>query len=92
MVKLNSKGANWVKNLPRYATILNKGAREELGWKSPFETQYGRKSNPILNEQTESLRNNETQVTKTMLPNKKDIAKHWQHVLHLRKMAKISGQ
>ena len=27
-----------------------------------------------------------------MLPNKKDIARHWQHVLHLRKQAKISGQ
>ena len=92
MVKLNSKGVNWVKNLPRYATILNEGAREELGWKSPFEIYYGRKSNAILNEQTESPSNNETQVTKTMLPNKKDIAKHWQHVLHLRKQAKISGQ
>ena len=32
------------------------------------------------------------QVTKTMLPNKKDIAKHWQHVLHVRKQANISGQ
>ena len=74
MVKLNSKGVNWVKNLPRYATILNEGAREELGWKSPFEIYYGRKSNAILNEQTESPSNNETQVTKTMLPNKKDIA------------------
>ena len=92
MVKLNSKGVNWVKSLPRYATILNEGAREELGWKSPFEIYYGRKSNAILNEQTESLTNNETQVTKTMLPSKKDIAKHWQHVLHLRKQAKISGQ
>ena len=27
-----------------------------------------------------------------MLPNKKDIAKHWQHVLHVRKQANISGQ
>ena len=44
MVKLNSKGVNWVKNLPRYATILNEGGREELGWKSPFEIYYGRKS------------------------------------------------
>ena len=73
-------------------TILNEGAREELGWKSPFEIYYGRKSNAILNEQTESLSNNETQVSKTMLPNKKEITKHWQHVLHLKKQAKISGQ
>ena len=27
-----------------------------------------------------------------MLPSKKDIAKHWQHVLHPRKQAKIRGQ
>ena len=45
-----------------------------------------------LNEQAESLSNNEMQVTETNLPNKKDIAKHWQHVLHLRKQAKISGE
>ena len=92
MVKLNSKGVNWVKNLPSYATILNEGAREELGWKSRFEIYYGKKSNAILNEQTESLSNDEMQVTKTMLPNKKDVAKHWQHVLHLRKQAKIIGR
>ena len=92
MVKMNSKGVNWVKNLPRYATILNEDAREELGWKSPFEIYYGRKLNAILNEQTQSLSNNETQVTKTRLPNKKDIAKHWQDIVHLRKQAKISGQ
>ena len=92
MVKLNSKGVNWIKNLPCSAAILNEGAREELGWKSLFEIYYGRKSNAILNGQTESLSNNEMHVTKTMLPNKKDIAKHWQHLLHLRKQAKISGQ
>ena len=39
MVKLNSKGVNWVKNLPRYATIVNEGAKKELGWKSQFEMQ-----------------------------------------------------
>ena len=38
------------------------------------------------------MSNNETPVSKTMLPNKKDIIKHWQHVLHLKKQAKISGK
>ena len=73
-------------------TNLNECTKEELGWKSPFETYDGRKSNVILNEQTESLSNNERQVTKTMLPNEKDIAKHWQNVLHLKKQETISGQ
>ena len=65
MVKLNSKGVNWVKNLLPYATNLNKGEREQLGWKSPFEICYGRKSGNSLNEQTKKLINNETQVIKT---------------------------
>ena len=64
MVKLNSKIVNWVKKLPRYATILNDGAREGLGWKNPFKIYYGRKSNAIFSEHTESLSHNETQVTK----------------------------
>ena len=38
------------------------------------------------------MSSNETQVTKTRLPNKKDIAKHWQHIVQLRKQAKISEQ
>ena len=48
MVKLNSKIVNWVKKLPRYATVLNEGAREGLGWKNPFKIYYGRKSNAIF--------------------------------------------
>ena len=52
MVELNSKGVNWVKNLPRYAATLSEGAREELGWKCLFKIYYGRKANAILNEQT----------------------------------------
>ena len=53
---------------------------------------YGSKLDAVLNEQTESFSNNETQVTKTKSPNKKDIAKHWQRVLHLRKQAKVSEE
>ena len=71
MVKLNSKGVNWIKSLPPYGTILNEGAREKLGWKSPFKIHYGRKSNAILNKQIESLSNNKTRVAKTSYPKKK---------------------
>ena len=52
--------------------------REELGWKSPFEIYFGRKSNAILNEQSDSLSNNETKVTKTRLSNENDITGHRQ--------------
>ena len=54
MVKLNSKGVNWVKNLPSYAAILDEVEMEGLGWKSPFKIYYNRKS--ISNEQAESFK------------------------------------
>ena len=48
MVKLKNKGVNWVKNVPDYMRVLNELAREELGWQSPFEVYYGRKSNFVV--------------------------------------------
>ena len=48
MVKLKNKGVNWVENLPNYMRVLNESAREELGWQSPFEVYYGRKSNFVV--------------------------------------------
>ena len=48
MVKLKNKGVNWVENLPNYMRVLNELAREELGWQSPFEVYYGRKSNFVV--------------------------------------------
>lgn len=47
MVKLSTKGVNWVENLNNYMRVLNEQAREELGWKSPFEIYYGRGSNYV---------------------------------------------
>ena len=48
MVKLKNKGVNWVKNVANYMRVLNELAREELGWQSPFEVYYGRKSNFVV--------------------------------------------
>ena len=47
MILMGRRGVNWAKGLPNYARILNEDAREELGWKSPFEIYYGRKSNVL---------------------------------------------
>lgn len=47
-------GVNWVKNLPEYMKCLNNEKREALGWKSPFEVYFGRKSNEVLMESFES--------------------------------------
>ena len=48
MVKLKNKGVNWVENLPNYMRVLNEFAREEVGWQSPFEVYYERKSNFVV--------------------------------------------
>ena len=48
MVKLKNKGVNWVKNVANYMRVLNELAREELGWQSPFEVYYGRKSHLVV--------------------------------------------
>ena len=44
---MGRRGVDWAKSLPNYAWILNKDAREELGWKSSFEIYYGRKLNVL---------------------------------------------
>ena len=49
MVNLSGKGVNWVQNINNYRRVLNEQAREELGWKSPFEIYYGRGSNFVRN-------------------------------------------
>ena len=48
MVKLKNKGFNWVEKLLNYIRVLNQLAREQLGWESPFEVYYGRKSNFVV--------------------------------------------
>ena len=50
MVKLKNKGVNWVEKLLNYIRVLNQLAREQLGWESPFEVYYGRKSNFVVKD------------------------------------------
>ena len=47
MIHMGRREVNWAKSLPNYARILNENAKEELGWKSPFEICYGRKLNVL---------------------------------------------
>lgn len=39
---------NWAAKLPDYNRVLNEESKEELGWRSPFEIYYGRKSNVLV--------------------------------------------
>jgi len=51
---MKGKGINWEKNLPSYCRILNEEKKEELGWLSPFEAYYGRKSNTVTKASLEN--------------------------------------
>ena len=50
LIQQEKKSVNWVKSLPDYMKCLNNEKKEELGWKSPFEICYGRKSNELLHD------------------------------------------
>ncbi len=54
VLSMKKRGINWVKQLPIYAATINEDAKEELGWKTPFEIYYGRQSNRVKNPLTES--------------------------------------
>ena len=47
-INLGMKGINWASNHTSYSHILNEESKEELGWKSPFEVYFGRKSNILV--------------------------------------------
>lgn len=47
-IKLGKKWVNWVANVGAYNRILNDESKLELGWKSPFEIDFGRKSNTLI--------------------------------------------
>ena len=54
LLAMKGKGINWAKNLPRYCRVLNEEKKEELGWLSPFEVYYGRKSNVLTKASLEN--------------------------------------
>ena len=41
--RIRNTGINWVKQLPRYAALLNEYHKIELGNGTPFEVCYGRR-------------------------------------------------
>ena len=45
LTRITSTGVNWVKQLPRYAALLNEDHNIELGKRTPFEVYYGRRKN-----------------------------------------------
>ena len=45
LTRIGNTGVNWVKQLPRYAALLNDDHKIELGKRTPFEVYYGRRKN-----------------------------------------------
>jgi transposase InsO family protein len=48
LLTMTTKGVNWAKELPTYASSMNDDAKEELNWKTPFEIYYGRRNNRLV--------------------------------------------
>ena len=64
MIMKKKHGVNWAKEIPTYMKRLNNDKPEELGWKSPFDIYYGRKSNELLNA---DIRIEDESVSKAVL-------------------------
>ncbi|KAL9971248.1 hypothetical protein ACROYT_G023755 [Oculina patagonica] len=85
-INLGKKGVNWASNLDAYNRILNEESKEELGWKSPFEVYFGRKSNILVKESLDEAEvDMDNCIVKT--PKRKDYNRHFGNVKKLRKRA-----
>ena len=74
-------------NLEDYNRILNEECKEELGWRSPFEIYYGRKSNQLVKASLDCVDSDDNMVTTA--PNKRELACHLKKVKKIRRRAKL---
>lgn len=73
LVTLGKKRVNWAANLDDCNRILNNECKEELGWKTPFEIYYGRKSNLFVKASLECVDSDDNDVI-TSAPRKRELA------------------
>lgn len=92
LIKRGKKGLNWAKDITNYMKTLNNEKREELGWRSPFEVYYGRKSNELLKcgfpKDTEDC----VPHQKVKSPSRRQVRDHLTEVRKTRKKAKECTQ
>ena len=77
LLSMKRTGVNWVKQLDKYASILNDEGKEELAWRSPFEIYFGRQNNklsPELSSRASSLLKERTRSSHSYEPRSKDYA------------------
>ena len=88
LVTLGKKGVNWAANLDDYNRILNNECKEELGWKTPFEIYYGRKSNLLVKVSLECVDSDGNDVI-TGAPRKRELASYRKNVKKIQDRAKL---
>ena len=86
-INLGEKGVNWASNLASYSRILNEESKEELGWKSPFQVYFGRKSNILVKASLENMADLNDCIMKA--PKRKDYRRHFKKVKKLRERAQL---
>ena len=88
MIHMGRRGVNWAKGLPNYPRILNEDAGEELGWKSPFEIYYWRKSNVLRHANDDEVDFEPTVEDIEYKINDRCYEKHEEQIKKLRNHAK----
>ena len=71
LIQQKKSRVNCFKSLPYYIKCLDNEKKEELGWKSPFEIYYGRKSNELLNN-GKSSEDFKIDIVSTKLPSQSE--------------------
>lgn len=88
LIALGKKGVNWAKNLPDYNRVLNEESKEELGWKTPFQIYYGRRSNVLVKAPLNSEQSDDGHVVSSF-PTQNDLNHHSRSIKRLRKRASV---
>ena len=87
LLAMKGRGINWAKNLPSYCKIPNEETKRELGWLSPFEVYYGRKSNIVAKASLVNYDIDSCPSESGKTPKRKDLSKHHMTVNSIRKRA-----
>lgn len=90
-INLGKKGVNWASNLASYGSrILNEESKEELGWKSPFDVYFGRKSNILIKASLENVADLNGCIIKA--PIRKEYRDQFRNTTKLRGRAQLYGK
>ena len=90
LLRMGNKGVNWAEEPLNYQRILNTDPKEVLGYKTPFEIYYTRKTNCFY----ENTINNKDELLlkqKKCNPTARDRKKHAKYAVEVRQKAWLSN-